>query len=65
LVNYSCKERPEVLSIDEFKGNAGGEKYQTILTDAKNRKSIDLLPNRKKMDMIRYFRRFKNRKEVE
>ena len=35
LVNYSCKELPEVLSIDEFKGNAGGEKYQTILTDAK------------------------------
>jgi len=52
------------MSIDEFKGNAGGEKYQTILTDAKNRKSIDILPNRKKMDMIRYFRRFKNRKEV-
>ena len=64
LVNYSCKELPEVLSIDEFKGNAGGEKYQTILTDARNRKIIDILPNRKKADMIRYFRRFKNRKEV-
>ena len=38
LVNYSCTELPEVLSIDEFKGNAGGEKYQTILTDAKTRK---------------------------
>ena len=64
LVNYSCKKLPEVLSIDEFKGNAGGEKYQTILTDAGNRKIIDILPNRKKADMIRYFRRFKNRKEV-
>lgn len=64
LVNYSCKELPEVLSIDEFKGNAGGEKYQTILTDARNRRIIDILPNRKKADMIRYFRRFKNRKEV-
>ena len=64
LVNYSCKALPEVLSIDEFKGNAGGEKYQTILTDAKERKIIDILPNRKKADMIRYFRRFKNRKEV-
>lgn len=64
LVNYSCKKLPEVLSIDEFKGNAGGEKYQTILTDARNRKIIDILPNRKKADMIRYFRRFKNRKEV-
>ena len=64
LVNYSCKALPEVLSIDEFKGNAGGEKYQTILTDARERKIIDILPNRKKADMIRYFRRFKNRKEV-
>ena len=64
LVNYSCKALPEVLSIDEFKGNAGGEKYQTILTDARDRKIIDILPNRKKADMIRYFRRFKNRKEV-
>ena len=25
LVNYTCKELPEVLSIDEFKANAGGE----------------------------------------
>ena len=64
LVNYSCKALPEVLSIDEFKGNAGGEKYQTILTDARERKIIDILPNRKKADMIRYFCRFKNRKEV-
>lgn len=64
LVNYSCKALPEVLSIDEFKGNAGGEKYQTILTDARERKIIDILPNRKKADMIRYFLRFKNRKEV-
>lgn len=64
LVNYSHKALPEVLSIDEFKGNAGGEKYQTILTDARDRKIIDILPNRKKADMIRYFRRFKNRKEV-
>lgn len=64
MVNYSCKALPEVLSIDEFKGNAGGEKYQTILTDARNRKIIDILPNRKKADMIRYFCRFKNRNEV-
>lgn len=64
LVDYSCKKLPEVLSIDEFKGNADGEKYQTILTDAKNRKIMDILPNRKKSDLIRYFRQFENRKEV-
>lgn len=64
LVNYSCKELPEVLSIDEFKGNAGGEKYQTILTDAKSRKIADILPNRKKSDLIKYFLTFENRKDV-
>ena len=64
LVSYSCKKLPEVLSIDEFKGNADGEKYQTILTDAKNRKIMDILPNRKESDLIRYFRQFENRKEV-
>ena len=55
---------PEILSIDEFKGNAGGEKYQTIITDAKNKKKIDVLPNRKKSDLIRYFRNFENKKDV-
>lgn len=64
LVAYSCKKLPEVLSIDEFKGNADGEKYQTILTDPKNRKIMDILPNRKESDLIRYFRQFENRKEV-
>ena len=64
LVSYSCKKLPEVLSIDEFKGNADGEKYQTILTDPKNRKIMDILPNRKVSVLIRYFRQFENRKEV-
>ena len=64
LVNYSCTRLPEILSIDEFKGNAGGEKYQTIITDAKNKKKIDVLPNRKKSDLIRHFRNFENIKDV-
>ena len=64
LVNYSCTRLPEILSIDEFKGNAGGGKYQTIITDAKNKKKIDVLPNHKKSDLIRYFCNFENRKDV-
>ena len=64
LVDYSCTKLPEVLSIDEFKGNAGGEKYQTILTDAKNKKKIDILPTRKRSDLIHYFLGFENRKDV-
>lgn len=63
FVNYSCKELPEVLSIDEFKGNAGGEKYQASLTDVKNKKIVDILPKRKS-DLIKYFLSFENRKDV-
>lgn len=64
LVKYRCSKLPEVLSIDEFKGNAGGEKYQCILTDANHKKVIDILPNRFERDLIRYFKRFPNRTDV-
>ncbi len=64
LVDYSCKTLPEVLSIDEFRGNAGGEKFQTIITDAENRHVKDILPNRKESDLIRYFCSFSNKKDV-
>lgn len=64
VVNYKRKALPEVLSIDEFKGNAGGEKYQTILTDAKNKNVVDILPSRKKAQLIRYFKKSKDRSNV-
>lgn len=62
LVDYRCRRLPEVLSLDEFKGNAGGEKFQTIVTDAANRIVLDILPNRKSSDLIRYFMHY-TRKE--
>lgn len=34
-VQYTCKKLPRALSIDEFRGNSGGEKFQCILTDPK------------------------------
>ena len=46
LVNYGSPRLPEVLSIDEFKGSAGGEKFQCIITDAEKRSVLDILPNR-------------------
>lgn len=57
---------PVVLGIDEFKGNTNGEKFQVILTNVKDRKVIDILPNRNKSDLITYFRRFslEERKKV-
>lgn len=65
LVEYRCTKLPKVLSIDEFKGNAGGEKYQCILTDASEKEVLDILPNRFEQDLIRYFKAFPNRSDVQ
>ena len=64
LVNYGLAGLPEVLSIDEFKGNAGGEKFQCILTDAKSRSVLDILPSRKAAELIRYFMKFPRKQRL-
>ena len=46
LVNYDRPSLPEVLCIDEFKGNAETGKYQCILVDGQINKIIDILPDR-------------------
>jgi len=51
LIEHNTPELPEVLAIDEFRGNAEGEKFQCILTDSKNHKIIDILPTRKHEDI--------------
>jgi transposase len=58
LVSYGRCRLPEVLSIDEFKGNACKEKYQCILTDAEHRRILDILPSRKSADLVKFFLRF-------
>ena len=63
-VNFKPKKLPEVVSLDEFKGNSGGQKYNSIVTDPKNHKIIDILPNRYENDLIRYFSQFESRKNV-
>lgn len=63
-VSYKRPELPEVLSIDEFKGNAGKQKYQTILTDPQRRKVLDILENRYENTLIQYFRQYENRDTV-
>lgn len=64
IVDYKLYKLPEVLAIDEFKGNAGNEKYQVILTNPKNRKVLDILPDRKKINLFDYFKQFNNRNSV-
>jgi len=47
---------PEVIAIDEFKGNTGKEEYQLIIANAKTREPIDILPNRRKDTIKDYLR---------
>lgn len=58
---------PKVLCIDEFKGNAGGDKYQCILVDGINRKIVDTLPSRRLERLESYFSKvpYEQRKAVE
>lgn len=64
-VSYRRRALPTILSIDEFKGDAGGEKYQTILADPEHKAIIDILPNRFEADLSRYFMQFPSRKQVQ
>ena len=57
LLQYSRPASlPEVLAIDEFRGNAGGEKYQCILVDPTAHKILDILSDRKQVHLIDYFK---------
>lgn len=58
LVSYSNNTLPTALSIDEFKGNTNGEKYQCILTDPVNKVVLDILPKRYKSYLALYFSKY-------
>jgi len=55
---------PRVLSIDEFRGNAGHKKFQCILTDPVHKKIVDILPGRESHYLTEYFKAFRNRNSV-
>lgn len=57
---------PSAISIDEFKGNAQGQKYQVAIVDADTHKIVDILPRRDVREIIRYFESFsmKEREKV-
>ena len=66
-VSYpKTKLLPEALSIDEFKGNTWGEKYQCILTDPARKVVLDILPQRYGHYLTEYFNGFSKdeRKQV-
>lgn len=57
-ISYPKPVLPAVIAIDEFRGNAGGHKFQCILSDPKNRRLLDILPSRSAEDLYAYFTSF-------
>lgn len=64
-VSYNMTTLPSILSIDEFKGNADGEKYQCIITNPKKKAVLDILPDRKQETLCAYFSKFKTCNQVQ
>ena len=67
FVSYPMPPLPNAISMDEFKGNTNGEKYQCITADPVNRVVLDILPKRFKPYLIEYFREYprEEREKVE
>ena len=64
LFNRKLTKLPEVISLDEFKGNSGGQRYNSIVADPKNGTVLDILPNRYENDLIKYFSQFSSKTDV-
>ena len=64
LFNKKLTKLPDVISLDEFKGNSGGQKYNSIVADPKNGTVLDVLPNRYENDLIKYFSQFPSKTNV-
>lgn len=64
VLSFSPKTLPEAISIDEFRGNTDGNKFQCIITNPKTHEVIDILPKKKAEDLYEYFSKFDNRRDV-
>ena len=64
MFNQKITKLPEVISLDEFKGNSGRQKYNSIVVDPEKRTVLDILPNRFESDLVKYFSQFSNKKDV-
>lgn len=47
---------PKVIAIDEFRGDAGNERFQTIIVDVEKKEIIEILPDRRVKTVEEYFR---------
>ena len=55
-IHHSSSNLGEAISIDEFKGNVGTEKYQTIVVDPIKHRVFDVLYSRKGTCLVDYFK---------
>ena len=55
------KTLPDIISLDEFKADTKEGKYAFIMNDPIRKRTLDILPNRKKEYLINYFDRVENR----
>ena len=55
---------PEAIGIDEFRGNAGGNKFQVAITDLKTHKVIDVVSARSEEALRHFFKNITNAKHV-
>ena len=62
--NHKPIALPEVISLDEFKGNSGGQKYNSIVADPSGRKVLDILPDRYESNLVKYFSQFESKSNV-
>lgn len=56
---------PRMLSIDKFKGDVSGKRFQCSLTPSETRRILDILPNRTASTLQSYLITFSNRHKVE
>lgn len=54
-ISFGHPDIPVCFSIDEFKGNAEGEKFQCNISDPVNHKILDILPSRTVENLCAYF----------
>ena len=61
---HNVTSLPEAIGIDEFRGNAGGNKFQVVITDLKAYKVIDVVSARSEDALYLFFKNISNAKQV-
>ena len=58
------KTLPQIISLDEFAAHTSYGKYALIINDPIKKKTLDILPSRKKDYLMSYFTKVENRSNV-